>query len=67
MSFKYRCSGLQIPVEDDVYHEFTKCSRKLEEPGLVSQRYCHKNAAQLLQHTFHGMKRSAAREVLTNK
>ena len=41
--FKYRWSELDIPIEDDVYYEFTKSFERLKNFGVLPQRYCHKN------------------------
>ena len=41
--FKYRWSELDIPVEDDVYYEFTKSFERLKNFEVLLQRYCHKN------------------------
>ena len=41
--FKYRWFELDIPIVDDVYYEFSKSFGRLENFGVLPQRYCHKN------------------------
>ena len=50
--FKYRWSELDIPIVDDVYYEFTKSFERLENFGVVPQRYCHKNCRKMFTTHF---------------
>ena len=49
---KYRLSELDISIVDDAYYEFTKSSERLENFGVLPQRYYHKNCRAMFTTLF---------------